>query len=52
MGHDKTIKSGEQFTHSNIIAKRSGKGISPMKWIEVVGQKAKKDFKEDQIIEL
>ena len=48
----KFIKSGEQFSHSNIIAKRSGKGISPMKWIEVVGQKAKKDFKEDQIIEL
>jgi N,N'-diacetyllegionaminate synthase len=48
----KFIKSGEVFNNSNIIAKRSGKGISPMRWHEVIGQKAKKDFKEDQIIEL
>ena len=48
----KFIKSGEMFTTSNIIAKRSGKGISPIYWDNVIGQKAKKDFDEDQIIEL
>ena len=48
----KFIKSGELFTSSNIIAKRSGKGISPINWTKVIGQKAKQDFKEDQIIEL
>ena len=48
----KFIKSGELFTNSNIISKRSGKGISPIKWTEVIGQKAKQDFNEDQIIEL
>ena len=46
------IKSGEVFNKSNIIAKRSGEGISPMRWNEVIGQKAKQDFQEDQIIEL
>ena len=48
----KFIKSGELFTNFNIISKRSGKGISPIKWTEVIGQKAKQDFNEDQIIEL
>ena len=48
----KFIKSGEVFTISNIIAKRSGKGISPINWDNVIGQKAKKDFDVDQIIEL
>ena len=48
----KFIKSGELFTSSNIIAKRSGKGISPINWTKVIGQKAKNDFNEDQIIEL
>jgi N,N'-diacetyllegionaminate synthase len=48
----KFIKSGELFSNSNIIAKRSGKGISPIRWHEVIGQKAKKDFQEDEIIKL
>ena len=48
----KFIKSGEVFNDSNITAKRSGNGISPMRWQKVIGQKAKKDFQEDQIIEL
>ena len=48
----KFIKLGEVFTTSNIIAKRSGKGISPIYWDNVIGQKAKKDFDGDQIIEL
>ena len=48
----KFIKSGEIFNDSNITAKRSGNGISPMRWYEVIGKKAKKDFHEDQIIEL
>ncbi len=48
----KFIKSGEVFNNSNIIAKRSGKGISPMRWNEVIGQKAKQDFQKDQIIKL
>ena len=46
------IKAGETFTESNITAKRPGTGISPMKWDEVIGKKAKRDFQSDEIIEL
>ena len=46
------IKAGEVFTEQNLTVKRPGNGISPMRWEEVLGQKAKKDFNEDELIEL
>ena len=46
------IKAGEEFTEQNLTVKRPGSGISPMRWEEVLGQKAKKDFNEDDLIEL
>ena len=46
------ISKGEIFTESNLTVKRPGDGISPMRWEEVLGQTAKKDYKEDDIIEL
>lgn len=46
------IKKGDIFTVENITTKRPGSGISPMKWNEVLGQKATRDFKEDELIEL
>jgi len=46
------IKAGEVFTEQNLTVKRPGSGISPMRWEEVLGQKAKKDFNEDELIEL
>jgi N,N'-diacetyllegionaminate synthase len=46
------IKAGEEFTEQNLTVKRPGSGISPMRWEEVLGQKAKKDFNEDELIEL
>jgi len=46
------IKCGEQFTEENITSKRPGNGISPMRWNEVIGQRAKRDFMEDEMIEL
>lgn len=44
------IKKGEKFTDENLTCKRPGDGISPMKWEEVLGQLAIKDFKEDEMI--
>ncbi|MDL2294410.1 N-acetylneuraminate synthase [Ruminococcaceae bacterium OttesenSCG-928-D13] len=46
------IKAGEAFTAENLTAKRPGTGLSPMRWYEVLGQKAKRDFGEDEPIEL
>ena len=46
------IKKGDVFSDNNIGAKRPGNGISPMEWDNVVGKTAKKDFKEDELIEI
>lgn len=46
------IKAGDIFTEHNITVKRPGTGISPMKWFEVLGTKAVRDFEEDELITL
>lgn len=46
------IKKGDIFTEENLTIKRPGDGISPMKWYNVLGQRAKKDFVADERIEL
>ena len=46
------IKKGEVFTEQNITTKRPGTGISAMRWRQVLGQKATRDFAEDELIEV
>lgn len=46
------ITAGELFSEDNITTKRPGTGINPMNWTEVIGKKAKKNFKADELIEL
>ncbi len=48
----RAIKAGEELTEANITVKRPGTGISPMKWLEVIGTYAVRDFSEDELIEL
>ncbi len=48
----KAIKTGDKFTEDNITVKRPGCGVSPMRWQEVIGTKANRDFEEDELIEL
>lgn len=48
----KNIKKGELLTEENLTTKRPGTGISPMEWYRVLGTIAKKDFKEDDLIEI
>ena len=44
------IRKGEAFTEENLAIKRPGTGISPMRWDEVIGQSASKDYKQDNLI--
>lgn len=46
------IKVGEKLTEDNITTKRPGSGINPMRWNEVIGTKAIRNFEEDELIEL
>jgi N,N'-diacetyllegionaminate synthase len=48
----RNIKAGEKFTVENITTKRPGMGISPMRWDEVLGKSAKRDFLSDEALEL
>tara|TARA_B100001093_G_C26808569_1_gene1006580 strand:+ start:83 stop:1078 length:996 start_codon:yes stop_codon:yes gene_type:complete len=44
------IKKGEIFSEDNLTVKRPGNGISPMKWDEVIGTKAVRNYSEDELI--
>jgi N,N'-diacetyllegionaminate synthase len=46
------IRNGEFFTEVNLAVKRPGTGISPMRWNEVLGRSANRDFVLDELIEL
>ncbi len=46
------IKKGETFTEDNLTTKRPGNGINPMRWNEIIGTKAIRDFSEDELIEV
>ena len=48
----RNIKRGEIFNEENITVKRSATGISPMRWYEILGKTATRDYKEDEIIEI
>lgn len=44
------IKLGELFGNGNIAIKRPGNGLNPMRWDEVIGQVAQKNYEEDDPI--
>lgn len=46
----KEIKKGEAFSEDNITVKRPGTGISPMRWHELIGKYAQRDYKADELI--
>ena len=46
------IQRGDIFTKANLAVKRPGTGISPMRWDEVLGRIAHRDFTSDELIEL
>lgn len=44
------IKKGEKFTEKNLTTKRPGTGVSPMKWDEIIGTTADRDYQADEMI--
>jgi len=46
------IKAGETLSNKNLCIKRPGNGISPMRWDEILGRKATRNFSKDELIEL
>jgi N,N'-diacetyllegionaminate synthase len=46
----KSIKKGELFTEKNITIKRPGTGISPMKWDNILGKVAERDYQIDDLL--
>ena len=46
----KPIKKGEILSENNLAIKRPGNGISPMRWDEIVGSIASRDYNMDELI--
>lgn len=46
------IRKGELLTEKNLTVKRPGTGISPMRWEEIVGTIAIRNYNEEDLIEL
>ena len=44
------ISKGDIFTEANLTVKRPGSGISPMRWKEIIGTRAERDYLEDELI--
>jgi N,N'-diacetyllegionaminate synthase len=44
------ILKGEIFSESNLAVKRPGIGMDPMTWDNVLGTRAVKDYKQDDLI--
>lgn len=46
----RAIRKGEMFTEDNLTTKRPGNGISPMRWNDVIGLAADRDYERDEMI--
>ena len=46
----KDIQKGEIFTEQNLTTKRPGTGLSPMRWTDIIGHRAKCNFRKDDFI--
>lgn len=46
------IKAGEVFTEENLTIKRPGTGVSPKMWEKVLGKTSRKNYEEDEMIDI
>lgn len=47
----RAIRKGEPYTPDNVAVKRPGSGVSPMRWDEMIGRRAPRDFAAEEPIE-
>jgi N-acetylneuraminate synthase len=47
----RAIKAGERYTEYNVEVKRPGMGISPIRYWDLLGKAASRDYMEDEAIE-
>ncbi len=47
-----SIKKGEKYTEKNLTTKRPGTGINPMRWDEIMGMIADRDYETDEMIQI
>ena len=45
------IKKGDVLTEANLTTKRPGSGINPMKWDQILGRVANRNYSPDELIE-
>lgn len=46
-----SIQAGALFTEENLTVKRPGNGVSPMRWEEIIGQRATQNYELDEPIQ-
>ena len=46
------INEGDEFSEFNLTVKRPGTGLTPMLWDKIIGQKSKKNYNPDDLIEI
>ena len=46
----RSIQKGERLSEENLTLKRPAEGISPMRWDEIIGTIALRDYEEDELI--
>ena len=47
----RAIRAGEPYSAENLVAKRPGNGVSPIRFWDVIGRAAPRDYAEDEQIE-
>ena len=48
---NRDIQEGEPFSEDNLTCKRPGNGISPMRWYDLLGKRAKHTYSYDELIQ-
>ncbi len=45
------LRAGERFTADNLAIKRPGTGLSPMRYWEMLGKTARRDYRQNEVID-